>query len=509
MLESGQQVSISRRRSMYVQKEKVAQLQHAANEQLMTVNDKHRNKQYTDLEKTSSLKISNPMVVEVNGTRADMSERMSRAISVQELPATPVPKRLDGGVDPALPALALDLRGTKGTKRRTLDFIEYNAPTNHRITHIIDYYGDNTEDEECLSREIELIRAAARKHPENQELYAASRATYFVDGNGQPRPGMGDALDRVLGNQGGRDSLSCSTESSHYSAMNNIIQPLAPKPVQSRDGEQPRDLLRAMDERKELEHRLLNIQRTLSERKIANRRDSVSQHLTGQRIDALSLTGQEHDRLHLLPKIPVPSAQIPKRALSRKSTFRRSNLGSGGRGGGAGAIVSTRLSRFSIDYSDYIFGEYGKPSPASEGFFNTAREGGETSPILRSISQRTENQLYYLRRTRSFETIVPSAVAMLTRTDTVGSTPGKRLDGWLLKQEEYFSPEKAVPVFTLPSLPGAPAIRRARSVEFQRGVAGSSVGIPAQSPGMRVDRTTASTANRKERKKAKKAKKDK
>ncbi|KAG0633983.1 hypothetical protein HOY80DRAFT_1061752 [Tuber brumale] len=354
--------------------------------------NRHQNKQCTNLEKTSSLKISNPMAVEVNGTRADISERMSRAISVQELPATPVPKRPDENADPALPALALDLHGPKCTKRRTLDFIEYNTPTNHRITHIIDYYRDNTVDDECLSREIELIRAVARKHPENQGLYAASRATYLVDGNGQPQPEMGETLDRVLGNQGGRDSLSFSAE------------------------------------------------------------------ITGQLIDALYPTGQEHDRPHLLPKIPVPSAQIPKRALSRKSTFRRSNLGPGGRSGGAGAMVSTRLSRFSIDYSDCIFDEYEKPSPTSE----------------------------------------------------IVSTPGKRLDGWLLKQEEYFPPEKAAPVFTPPSLPGTPrtpTMRRARSAEFQHG-AGSSVSIPLRSSRMRVD-TTASAANRKERKKQKKAMKDK
>ncbi|RPB01219.1 hypothetical protein L873DRAFT_1788521 [Choiromyces venosus 120613-1] len=439
------------------------------------------------------------MTVEVNGTKTDISERMSRAISVQELPATPVPKHLDESVDPALPALAMDLRDPMGVKRRTLDFIEYNAPTNHRITQIIDYYGDSAADDENLSREIELIRAAARKHPENQELYAASRATYLVDENGKPRPEMREAIDKVLGNQRGRNSLSSSTESSHYSAMSNIIQPLAPKPVQSRDGEQPRNLLRAMDERKELEHRLLNIQRALSERKRAKRKDVVSQHITGELIDALSPTGEGHDRLPLLPKIPAPSAQMPKRALSRRSTFRRSNLGPGG-SGSAGARVSTRLSRYSIDYSDYIFDEYGKPSPVAESFYDTAG-GGETSPILRSISQRTENHLHYLRRTRSSETVTPSAVAMLTRTDTLGSTPGNRLDRWLLKQEEYFPPEKAAPVSILPSLPGiprTPTMRRTRSAEFQRGSADSkSINLPLQSPPMRAD-STASTASHKD-----------
>ena len=234
--------------------------------------------------------------------------------------------------------------------------------------------------------------------------------------------------------------------------------------------------------------------------------------VTGELIDALSPTEEEHDRLPLLPRIPAQSAQMPNRALSRKSTFRRSNLGPGGGSGGrgAGAKASTRLSRYSIDYSDYIFDEYGKPSSVAESFFG-AVGGGETSPMLRSISQRTENHLHYLRRTRSSETIAPSAIAILTRTDTVGSAPGKRLNGWLLKQGDYFLPEKAAPVFILPPLPGTPrdpAIRRARSAEFQRGAVDSSVSIPLQSQTMRTD-TTASTTSHKESKKQKKAKKKK
>lgn len=232
--------------------------------------------------------------------------------------------------------------------------------------------------------------------------------------------------------------------------------------------------------------------------------------VTGELIDALSPTEEEHDTLPLLPKLPAPSAQIPKRVLSRKSTFRRGNLGLGSGSGGrsAGAKASTRLSRYSIDYSDYIFDEYGKPSSAAESFFNTTG-GGETSPVLRSISQRTENHLHYLRRTRSSETIAPSAIAMLTRTDTIGSTPGKRLDGWLLKQEDYFPPEKAVPVFILPPLPvvqWVPTMRRARSAELQRGAVDSSMNIPLQSSSMKAD-TTTSTMNQKESKKQKKAKK--
>lgn len=218
------------------------------------------------------------MAVEVNGTKTDIGEPISRTISVQELPATPIPKHLNESVDPALPALAMDLRDPMGVKRRTLDFIEYNTPTNRRITQIIDYYGDSIAEDERLSREIDLIRTAARKHPENQELYAASRATYLVDENGRPRPEMREAMDKVLRRPRGRSSLSLSTESSHYSSISNIIQPLAPKPAQSRGGEQPRNLLRTMDERKELEHRLLNIQRALSERKRAKRKDIVSQH---------------------------------------------------------------------------------------------------------------------------------------------------------------------------------------------------------------------------------------
>ncbi|PWW75108.1 hypothetical protein C7212DRAFT_364833 [Tuber magnatum] len=176
--------------------------------------------------------------------------------------------------------------------------------------------------------------------------------------------------------------------------------------------------------------------------------EKIASLITGQLIDALSPTEEEHDRLPLLPKLPEPSAQMPERALSRESKFRRSGLGPGGGGGSTGATAGARLSRYSIDYSDYIFDKYGKPSPAVECFFNTTG-GGETSPILRSISQRTGNRLYCLRRTRSSETIAPSAVAMFTRTDTIGSTLGKRLDGWLLKQEEYFAQEKAVPASTL------------------------------------------------------------
>jgi len=234
---------------------------------------------------------------------------------------------------------------------------------------------------------------------------------------------------------------------------------------------------------------------------------SYDRIVTGELIDALSPTEEEHDRLPLLPRIPVP-----KRALSRNSTFRRSNLGPGGGSGGrgAGAKASTRLSGYSIDYSDYIFDQYGKPSSVAESFFNTSG-GGETSPILRSISQRTENHLHYLRHTRSSETISPSAIAILTRTDTVGSAPGKRLNGWLLKQEDYFLPEKAAPVSILPPLPGilrAPTIRRARSAEFQRGAVNSSVSIPLQLPPTGTD-MTASTTNHKESKKQKKTKKKK
>jgi len=214
----------------------------------------------------------------VNGTKTDISDPMSRGISVQELPATPIPKHLDESVDPALPALAMDPRDPMGVKRRTLDFIEYSTPANHRITQIIDYYGDSIEDDERLSREVDLIRAAARKNPENQELYAASRATYPADENGRPRPEMREGMEKALGRTRWRSSLSLSTESSHYSSISGVIQPLAPKPAQSRGGEQPRNLLRAMDERKELEHRLLNIQRALSERKRAKRKDIISQH---------------------------------------------------------------------------------------------------------------------------------------------------------------------------------------------------------------------------------------
>lgn len=234
----------------------------------------------------------------MNGTKMDISEPISRTISVQELPATPIPKHLDESVDPALPALAMHLSDPIGMKRRTLDFIEYNTPTNHRITQIIDYYGDNKVDDERLSREIDLIRAAARKHPENQELYAASRATYLVDENGRPRPEIREVIDKVLGRSRVRSSLSLSTESSHYSSNSNIIQPLAPKPVQSRDGEQPRNLLRAMDERKELEHRLLNIQRALSERKRAKRKDIASQHsvFSPPSSDTQPYTHQPRDR---------------------------------------------------------------------------------------------------------------------------------------------------------------------------------------------------------------------
>jgi hypothetical protein len=215
------------------------------------------------------LEISKPMALEVNGTRTDTVERYSKAISAQELPASPVPKNLDDGIDPAYPAQVVNLNDPSG-KRRTIDFLELQKPNNHRITQIIDFYSDGQD--ERLSHEIELIRAAARKYPENEELNAASEATYFVDENGESRPGMRDAIDKVLGKQ---KNFSFMTESSRYSAMSNIIQPLAPKPAASRD-EQPRSLLRAMDERKELETRLLNIQRALSERR--RRKDVVSQH---------------------------------------------------------------------------------------------------------------------------------------------------------------------------------------------------------------------------------------
>lgn len=206
--------------------------------------------------------------------------------------------------------------------------------------------------------------------------------------------------------------------------------------------------------------------------------------VTGQLIDELSPTADDYDRLLLLPKIPAPSAQVPKRALSRRSTFRRSNLGPPG-AVAVGVRMSTRLSRYSIDYSDYIFDEYGKPSPVVESFFDE-----ETTPILRSISQRTSNHLYQsgLRRTRSSEMLVPAAA--LSRTDTVGSAPGKRLEGWLQKQEEYFPPRGAGPISLLPSLPGSPTIRRSRSAELQRG---ASVTAPPQS-----------TSGRKESKKKKK-----
>lgn len=226
------------------------------------------------------------MTLEVNGKRTDIEDGKPKTFSVQELPATPVPKHLDESVDPALPALSMDLRDPSGMRRRTLEYLEYNPPTNnHRITQIIDYYGDSADNDEQLSREIELIRVAARKHPENEDLYAASEATYLVDENGDPRPEMRDALDKVLGRQRAGNSLSFVTESSHYSSMSSIIQPLAPKPALSRNGEQPRNLLRAMDERKELEHRLLSIQRALSERKRQrSRKDVVSQHSASLRL---------------------------------------------------------------------------------------------------------------------------------------------------------------------------------------------------------------------------------
>ncbi|CUS13532.1 unnamed protein product [Tuber aestivum] len=229
-------------------------------------------------------------------------------------------------------------------------------------------------------------------------------------------------------------------------------------------------------------------------------------------IDALSPTEEDHDRHSLVLKIPEPSAQMPKRALSRKSTFRRSNLGPRGSSGSAGSMVSTRLSRYSIDYSDYIPDEYGSPSSAAESFFKTAG-GGENSPILRSISQRAENHLpvHYLRRTRSSETIASSAIAILALTDTIGSTPGKRLGGRLLKQGEYFPPEKATAVSILSPPPGTPraaTMRRARSAEFHRGAAGSSLSVAPLPPSLRAD-TAASGVNCKERKDQKKAKKKK
>jgi hypothetical protein len=203
---------------------------------------------------------------------------------------------------------------------------------------------------------------------------------------------------------------------------------------------------------------------------------------TEQLIDDLSLIVGDYDKLMLLPNLPVPSTRMPKRALSRRSTFRRDNFGPGS------SRMSTRLSRYSIDYSEYIFDEYGKPSPVAESFFD-----GETSPILRSISQRSEN---HLRRTRSSETIIPLAVALLTRTDTIGSTPRNRLNRWLLKQEEYFHPQrKAAPVSNLPSLPAPPTIRRARSAEFHRETEAS-----VESQVARAD-----TSGQKDKKKNKKA----
>lgn len=295
---------------------------------------RHNNKSYRDLEKFTdssgvynqtekslphkiklrlttrtpvAYSISNPIAVEVNGKAGDIGQ--PRTISVQELPASPVPKRLDGSFDPTLPALSMNLYDTNNERRRTFDFFHYQPPSQNRITQIIDSYGDYGAgasgavkeappvpirppsvmlkmDDERLRNEIEFIRAASRKYPENSDLSAAADATYLVDEKGEPRPEMVEAIDRVLGGSAReRGYLSGSTEMSNYTNTSNLIQPLRPKPAQLRDSDQPRQLLRSMDERKQLEQRLLNIQRALSQRKKdkqGGQTDSVPPHASTQ-----------------------------------------------------------------------------------------------------------------------------------------------------------------------------------------------------------------------------------
>lgn len=145
----------------------------------------------------------------------------------------------------------------------------------------------------------------------------------------------------------------------------------------------------------------------------------------------------------MLPKAPAPSAQIPRRTptlsgLSRpKTTYRHSNpLGD---------------SRYSLNYSEYIYEEYGRPSPSVAVF------SGEDEPcLMRSVSQRPVEPPP-LRRTRSSETIVPQTL-VLGRNESVISAPGARLDRWLVKQEEYFGTDKPAPISTLPSLPQDPRL---------------------------------------------------
>ncbi|KAH0612848.1 uncharacterized protein H6S33_009228 [Morchella sextelata] len=435
---------------------------------------RHNNNKYHDLEKSgnsSGLNISAPIAIEVNGKPGgDFGGPM---LSVEELPTGQPPKRLDGNFDPKFPPASLGSYAPDNEKRRTFDFFQYTPTAPNRITQIIDSYGDYGEgpngrkppvppvplklDDDYLRSEIEFIRAAARKYPDNADLSAAADATYLVDENGEPRPEMIKAIDRVLGGSARERQHMSSSSISDYNSM-NLIQPLHPKPARCRDGDQPRQLLRSMDERKQLEQRLLNIQRSLSQRK-KDKTDSLlvpsaahgpqGPHSLQHRevIDELIDDFYDDDCPQVtqesLPKPPPPSAQ-PRRAPTlsalnphRRNTFRNSN--------------PLDDSRFSLNYSEYIYEEYGKPSPTEVMFPTAADDPG----LMRSVSQRPAEPP--LRRTRSSETIVPQRTLMLSRNDSVASAPGNRIDRWLSKQDEIYGAEDSgpAPITNLPRLPKA------------------------------------------------------